>query len=373
MIRHTEPTACKELGLLPLIERIYDGVGKENAWPEILDSLNEAVGAEQTLIFSPVVGSGAVVSTSTPLKLVQDFLDHYAGVNVLAGPCDRMFQPGEVRYSHWALPDSEFERSEFYSDFFQSHNVFYSMGLKLRLEAGTEAYLNCQRPKAKGPFEEREGLVYATLLPHLRRALGLHAQFRQMDTRSKGLETSLEMYGHAVLGLDCRGRVVLCTESAAELVGQCAALGITRARLRFAKAGDGAKLQHLLAATLSGGPGGAVWLNRIGASPLRVTVCPYRGALPGTTSALAALIFLSDSSRKSPSRATSLRMLYDLTPTECRVADLLLEGLETRELAQRLSVTLETARFHVKRILTKTGARRQSEFIRFMLSLPHLP
>jgi DNA-binding CsgD family transcriptional regulator len=64
-------------------------------------------------------------------------------------------------------------------------------------------------------------------------------------------------------------------------------------------------------------------------------------------------------------------MLYGMTPTECRGADLLLEGLDTRELVQRLSITLETARFHVKRVLTKTGARRQSELVRLMLSLPH--
>jgi DNA-binding CsgD family transcriptional regulator len=35
-----------------------------------------------------------------------------------------------------------------------------------------------------------------------------------------------------------------------------------------------------------------------------------------------------------------------------------------------LGITLETARFHLKRVLTKTGARRQSELMRLMLSLP---
>jgi hypothetical protein len=130
-----------------------------------------------------------------------------------------MFAAGEVRYSHWALADSGFERSEFYNDFFQRHNVFYSMGLKIPLGSGNEAYLNCQRPKTKGPFEEHEGLVYSTIFPHLRRALGLHAKFRQMNTRNNGLEASLEMYGHAVLGFDCFGGVAFCTAAASTLVG----------------------------------------------------------------------------------------------------------------------------------------------------------
>jgi DNA-binding CsgD family transcriptional regulator len=356
-----------------LIERIYSGVGKEAEWPGILDHLNEAVGAELTLIFSPVVGSGATASARTPQKLVQDFLGYYASVNVLAEPCDAMFATGEVRYSHWAVADNEFERSEFYNDFFQRHNVFYSMGLKVPLGAGAEAYLSCQRPRAKGPFEEHEGMVYATLLPHLRRAQGLHARFRQLDTQSKGLEASLDLYGHAVLGFDCFGGLAFCTETASALVGQGSGIRITGGGLRFAKTGDGAALRHLLGATLSGGPGGAVCLSRVGASPLRVTVSPYRGSLLGGTSVLAALVFLQDSSRTPPSRSTSMRALYGLTPTECRVADLLLEGLETGEVAERLRITPETARFHVKRILTKTGTRRRSELMRLMLSLPHTP
>jgi DNA-binding CsgD family transcriptional regulator len=65
-----------------------------------------------------------------------------------------------------------------------------------------------------------------------------------------------------------------------------------------------------------------------------------------------------------------MKQLYGLTPTEARLADLLLEGLEVRDIANRLTMTLETARFHLKRVLAKTGTRRQTELMRLMLSLP---
>jgi DNA-binding CsgD family transcriptional regulator len=35
-----------------------------------------------------------------------------------------------------------------------------------------------------------------------------------------------------------------------------------------------------------------------------------------------------------------------------------------------MGLTLETARFHVKRVLAKTGTKRQTELMRLMLSLP---
>jgi DNA-binding CsgD family transcriptional regulator len=41
-----------------------------------------------------------------------------------------------------------------------------------------------------------------------------------------------------------------------------------------------------------------------------------------------------------------------------------------QEVANGLSLTLETARFHTKRVLAKTGTRRQTELMRLMLSLP---
>ena len=79
---------------------------------------------------------------------------------------------------------------------------------------------------------------------------------------------------------------------------------------------------------------------------------------------------MSDPASRPQSRGTTLRALYALTPAEARVADLLLQGLETRDVANGMGLTLETTRFHVKRVLGKTGVKRQTELMRLMLSLP---
>ena len=65
-----------------------------------------------------------------------------------------------------------------------------------------------------------------------------------------------------------------------------------------------------------------------------------------------------------------LRRLYGLTPAEAAVTVLLLEGLRTDQLAERLGITLFTARTHVKRILSKVDARSQAELVRVLLSGP---
>jgi DNA-binding CsgD family transcriptional regulator len=85
---------------------------------------------------------------------------------------------------------------------------------------------------------------------------------------------------------------------------------------------------------------------------------------------VAALVFVIDPEQAPRSRATVLRSLFHLTPAESRIADGLLEGFEVAEVAERLGITQQTARFHVKRVLAKTGARRQSDLLRIMLTLP---
>ena len=104
--------------------------------------------------------------------------------------------------------------------------------------------------------------------------------------------------------------------------------------------------------------------------PLQVVVSPFSpGSLMNERQATA-LIQFSDPSAIPRSRAAILKALYGLTPTESRLADLLLQGLEVRETAARMRTTLETARFNLKRVLAKTETRRQTELMRLMRRCP---
>jgi len=118
-------------------------------------------------------------------------------------------------------------------------------------------------------------------------------------------------------------------------------------------------------------PGGSLLLQRRSENqPLRVTATPFRAPLVLGSPPIAALVFISDPAKAPLSRSAVLRVLYGLTPAEGRVADALLRGMEIREAAGRLGITLETARLHVKRILAKTSTSRQAELVRLMVSLP---
>jgi DNA-binding CsgD family transcriptional regulator len=61
-----------------------------------------------------------------------------------------------------------------------------------------------------------------------------------------------------------------------------------------------------------------------------------------------------------------LRELFGLSRAECRIAQQLLQGSDSRETAQALGLSYNTVRAHLVRMFAKTDTNRQTELIRKM-------
>jgi len=94
------------------------------------------------------------------------------------------------------------------------------------------------------------------------------------------------------------------------------------------------------------------------ASPLRRTLRPFTGM---TTPVVVVLIV--DPALRRPIASEALRRAYGLTPREAALALALGEGHTLEQAAARLTMRYETARTHLRRILSKTQTRRQAELI----------
>lgn len=365
--------------LLDLIEQIYASMSDPSLWPGILDRISHAARGRQTFMFTDTPDPAmprSLIGTETDPEILAKFLSHYAAINVFAEPADAAFREGEIRYSHWLVPDRELERTEFYNDFFLPYDMHWSYGVKVPVaEGATPVYISCQRPRSQPAFSRREGEVLRVLLPHIQRAFAMHRQFALLQARIGAFESALDAFDHAVFGLAANSRVVASNRAAEQLARAGGALRIVHGRLRAASAQHDLKLQSLIAAVLGSQPGprpfsAAMLVPQLAAPALRLTLLPAGDTpLPAPRTA-AVLVLVSDPARKPRSRASILQALYGLTPTENRVAELLAQGLDVRAVAARLGLAHETARFHVKRIFARTGVRRQAELLRLILALP---
>jgi DNA-binding CsgD family transcriptional regulator len=364
--------------LLSLLELIYSAVSRPDLWPIVLEEIAELIAGESTCLFASSPQTTVLSLARMDPAAWDVFSSYYASLNVWMERSEGIVPDGDVRYSHRVVTDPELEQTEFYNDYLVKNDMQYSAGLKVPLGSNLPAaFISSQRAKSKGPFQDSEGLVFQTLLPHLQRALTLYLQFNQMQASVLGLESALDAFEHAVFGLDREGRVVLSNRHAEALARSATCIRLTNGRLIATHPAQNAQFQALLSEMINAGnsinlsSGGAMLLhNNSVANRLRVTVTPLRSTLPGSAVQLAALVFLSDPDARPQSRTATLRSLYGLTPVEARVAELLLEGLDVRAVSEALGMTLETTRFRVKQVLAKTGAGRQSELIRLMLSLP---
>jgi DNA-binding CsgD family transcriptional regulator len=367
--------------LMDTIEVIYAAAQQPDLWKAALVRIAATLHGESIAISAVTADyrTPSIVAMANVSADVWDaFAGYYAAINPIMARAEMTFTGGETRFSHLAISDAELEHTEFYADFYKPNDMHHTVGMRIPF-GPMDAAFTCQRSFASGPFGEHADIVCQTLRPHLHRALTLHHQMSQMQTRILGLGAAFDAFDQAVFCIDAAGHVVFSNHLAETLLQTGSDLRLVQKRLRATLPDVDRSLQLLIKSALnptiiespqSDGPNHISIDRESHAHPLHLSAAPFRPDANAPADNIAALVLVHDPERKPASRSHALRALYGLTPAETRVAEQLLAGLEIRELAAKMVITLETARFHVKRILSKTGARRQSELMRMMLSLP---
>jgi DNA-binding CsgD family transcriptional regulator len=238
--------------------------------------------------------------------------------------------------------------------------------------------LSLWRSQKQGEVDPASRHLLETLFPHIQTALQLRSKLIAQQSIKVFSETVLDAMSIAAFLVTRNGRICHSNLRGVACLTQSTGLLSHLGKLTTHDLQEAAQLDNLLLAATSNrsnrseaSPGGAMKLSRPAGGPqLQITVVPAPEQNDFAGNEPCAVVFVTDPCSTPASRATVMRQLYRLTPTECRLADLLLEGHEVREAAERLAITVETARFHLKRVLAKTGARRQTELMRLMLSLP---
>ena len=269
------------------------------------------------------------------------------------------------------------------------------------LDGGMEGGLAMMRSRDGKPFEKDSIAVLTLLAPHLRRALNTSHALHLARNRIEALRQSVEAIDVALLGLDSAGRVVRISPDAEVILNLDEGIRLEGGFLRAAVPSEQLALSQLIAGAVATGAGRSsgfllrcstanapeaggrpVWTPPSGGAmlisrrppgrPLRLVVTPIRanGDLLGEHTA--ALVFLSDPDTMPRPRAALFRSLYGLTPVESRLADLLFQGEDLTAAAEKLRMSVGTARFHLKSIFRKTGVARQTDLVRLALSLPSI-
>lgn len=357
--------------ILELVGLIYDAAQDPARWLEFLRRYAEILNAHiaQLEFFGDEVSVRASFGMSAPD--VQEF-KNFARLNPWL-PLLHRAEPGAVGASHELVPDAEYLRSTYYNEMGRRIDQYYGQaGLMIR-SSSTLAVIGAVRNRAAGPCGAWETALLRALMPHLARALRMHQQFARLDAQASALMESLDRLARGIVLLDGRGRVLRANQAAERMSGQSDGLCLSSRGLRAADAAESTALQRLIleaAQTASGNglsSGGTMTISRPSLRrPWIAVISPHKGPLG---EGLAAIMLIDPEENHVPGAAI-ISKLAGFTAAETRLAQMLASGLRLEDAADELGITMNTARTHTRRILDKTGLRRQTDLVLLLNKLP---
>lgn len=220
---------------------------------------------------------------------------------------------------------------------------------------------------------ERAERVYATRRPFAVGYFRLWQVDRANARRIRATEEALNLVGVGVAILTASGGVLFANAAARALFEEGDGLREQGGRLVAATPADTARLQaaigHVVGAEVRDGASRSpmLALPRGGRPPLIVSVLPTT-LRPEEAGDAAAALFAVDPALDVAESLRPVAKLFGMSNVEAELACRLAAGATLGEAAAALRIKEATARSYLKRIFDKTGANRQTELVRVMLS-----
>jgi DNA-binding CsgD family transcriptional regulator len=195
-----------------------------------------------------------------------------------------------------------------------------------------------------------------------------------LDDIAPGLAEALNRLDQGVFLVDADARVVFASTVAKELLAERRRLWLGGGVLRAQSAAETIALHRLIARyskneVCADADGSMLPSCRIGDPPLSLLLVPLRGQPAQCRQTV--VIFVADPAKAVLPSTIQLRDHFGFTAAEAALALQIVSGNGLKACAQRLGVTLATARTHLRHIFEKTGTSRQAELVRLILSSRH--
>ena len=179
------------------------------------------------------------------------------------------------------------------------------------------------------------------------------------------LAAAFDQINQGVVLLDGRQAVCFANQMARAVLASADGLRLNGTTMGATTASQALLLTRTIALAISAHERTTLRLRRPAAHrPLTLSVLPLAAHADWPLSIdLAVLVLISVPERLATPCAERLVQTYGLTRTEACVAHQLLLGRDIAATAVQLAMRRETARTHLRRIMSKTGTHKQSELI----------
>lgn len=356
-----------------LIAAIYDAGADFRCWPEAMRLMAQAFHAPAVVFGSTSRRAEEVFIIAPEIDPIQNerYASYYHRVNpiwqrVASSPV------GSVQTDTMMVPRREFARTEFFNDFLLPQDLGSMLGATTNAERSRQLSVVVQRRRE---FGRDEIALYRRLLPHLQRAIQLNVKLELLNLQCAASAEMLHQLDRGAFFVDATARILFANREAEYLMKSSGGLRVVNGMVRAQSASDTAKLHALIAGCAgqaSGGDDGGLLLLARGPNraPITVSILPFRREEPSLLSQRpVAIVFTSDPDRTPAPPAARIKLRYGLTRAETAFAVEIVKGDGIQACADRLGISVATARTHLSHIFGKTSTRRQAELVQLLSRL----
>ncbi|TPQ36431.1 hypothetical protein C2U70_12755 [Bradyrhizobium guangdongense] len=210
--------------------------------------------------------------------------------------------------------------------------------------------------------------------PRLQFALEMPALVDIQAQRAGMLSAALDLLSIGVILVDGASRIVHANAAGKELLRVSNAIRCDRGTLACRDIRATAELMRAVADAAKGDarrPATVLPIARTDGGDLVASVLPLGPPARGDRAACArasVAVFLQPLGEATLFPRELFAKRFDVSPAECRVLELLTEGMTLRETAAELGISESTARTHLQKLLQKTGTGRQAALIRLAVT-----
>jgi DNA-binding CsgD family transcriptional regulator len=342
-----------------LIDRIYECAVVPELWPQVLDDVAKMTGSRGGLLFS---ARKSLYWTAS--ETVRDVFAEYVNDGWFTR-CSRrvcLYSRSEpsffVEQDFWT--EEELDANPIYRDFFRPRGLGWSAGTGLAVPTGDNIVFSVEREYGGGPIQPEQVAWLNSLRPHLARSAFVTARLRLQ--RAQGASEALTALALPAVLLDGNGAAIEANPLARDL-GELIVWGANN-RVLLADKRANEMLHGALAAievTAETATRSFPVRDAGGKAAIVAHLIPIKRSAHDILGMSYALLMLTPVAAERRPSSDLVKSLFDLTPSEARVAGAIATGKTLEEIAADGNVAITTVRSQLRRVLEKTGCTRQAE------------
>lgn len=362
--------------LSQLIGDIYDAALEPSLWPRALEGICGFVGGSMANIFwQDVIGKSAkkFFEWGNDPHYTQLYMDTYARINPLF-PAAYSFPVGQVFRQSDLIGDDEMHETRLYKEWMKPQGYIDFVGCLLDKSGGSCIPTTVIRHERDGLVDEQALSRMGVVVPHVRRAAMIGNVIGLRTREAATLADTLDGLAAAILLVDGAGRVTHTNASGQALLEDRVILCSHGGRLAAREVGSDRALRGAFAAAAAGdraiGSKGVVVSmaapdgRRYVAHVLPLTAGARRSA--GSAYDVVAAVFVQEAALETPSMPDVLAKAYKLTAMELRVLLGIVQLGGGPTVAEKLGISENTVRSHLRHVYQKTGANRQADLVKLV-------